>query len=129
MKIFIVQCVLTFLLLSYSGCASSKQFVAVPPGLDRQKVPTRTVEMTAERFRFIPDTIRVKAGTLVEIDLKSVNGTHGFELGAFGIDETLSEGESKTIEFFAKEEGQYTFRCSHFCGIGHFGMKGIIIVD
>ncbi len=111
------------------GCAPSKQFVAVPAGLDRGTVPVHQVEMTATRFRFAPDTISVKAGTLVRIDLRSVDGVHGFGLSAFGIDETLNEGDTRTIEFFASEKGEYTFRCSHFCGLGHFGMKGIVIVD
>jgi cytochrome c oxidase subunit II len=129
MKILLTSCFLLFVLLLISGCASSGQFTAMPPGLDREKIPVQKVKMTAERFRFTPDAIHVKAGTLVRIDVKSVNGTLGFELGAFGIDESLDERETKTIEFFAQEKGEYTFRCSHFCGIGHFGMKGTIIVE
>ena len=85
--------------------------------------------MTAERYHFSPDELHLKVGTLVQIKVRSINGTHGFKLGDFGIDETIEEGETKVIEFYAQEKGEYGFRCSHFCGIGHFGMSGKVIIE
>lgn len=113
----------------FAGCSSSQQFTAVPSTIDRDKVPHETVEMTAEHFHFTPDIVRVKQGTLVTIKVKAIDGTHGFSLGAFGIDERIEETETKTIEFYASEKGEYGFRCSHFCGIGHLGMTGKVIVE
>ncbi len=121
--------VAVFVLLLCGSCSSSKMTAAIPSGLDRSNVPKETFSMTAERFRFTPDEIHVKAGTLVHIDLKSINGTHGFKLGDFGIDESIDEGQTKAIEFYAQKKGEFTFRCSHFCGIGHFGMTGEVIVE
>ena len=118
-----------YVLLLSSGCSSTNQSAAMPPNLDRMNVPKANFSMTAERFRFTPDAIHVKAGTLVHIDLRSTNGTHGFKLSDFGIDESIDEGETKSIEFYAEKKGEYTFRCSHFCGIGHFGMTGHVIVE
>ncbi len=111
------------------GCATAKLFDAVPPGLDRNSVPHTTIEMTAEHFHFTPEEVRVHEGTLVVLKVRAIDGTHGFALGAFGIDERLEEHETKTIEFFAAKKGEYTFRCSHFCGLGHFGMSGRIIIE
>lgn len=111
------------------GCGSSQQFTAIPGSVDRDKVPHQTVEMTAEHFHFTSDVVRVKQGTLVTIKVKAIDGTHGFSLGAFGIDERIEENETKTIEFYAGEKGEYGFRCSHFCGIGHLGMTGKVIVE
>jgi heme/copper-type cytochrome/quinol oxidase subunit 2 len=102
---------------------------AIPAGLDRTSVPRQTVSMTAERFRFTPEEIHVKAGTLVHIDLKGVGGTHAFRFSDFGIDESIDEGETKAVEFYVGQKGEYSFHCSHFCGIGHFGMKGKIIAE
>jgi heme/copper-type cytochrome/quinol oxidase subunit 2 len=85
--------------------------------------------MTAERFHFTPEDIHVRAGTLVELNIKSLDGTHGFTLNHFGIDESIKEGETKTVRFFAGERGEFGFHCSHFCGIGHFGMTGKVIVE
>lgn len=116
-------------LLSVFGCGTSQQFPTIPPGLNRDTVPHQTIEMTAERFHFTPEELTVKQGTLVTIHITATNGTHGFNLGAFGIDETIEEGEAKSVEFYAGEKGEYSFRCSHFCGIGHLGMTGKLIVD
>jgi heme/copper-type cytochrome/quinol oxidase subunit 2 len=111
------------------GCGTTKLFDPLPPDLDRTVVPTQTIDMTAENFHFTPEEIRVKEGTLVTLRVRAIEGTHGFSLGAFGIDELLEENQTKVIEFYAAKKGEYTFRCSHFCGIGHFGMGGKIIIE
>ena len=71
----------------------------------------------------------MKSGTLVVLKIKATDGTHGFKLSAFGIDERLDENDPKLIEFYASNKGEYSFRCSHFCGLGHLGMSGTIIVE
>ena len=119
---------IVFLLL-FSACGSSKQFDAIPSDIDRQNVPKETIEMTAESYKFTPEVIRVKAGTLVTLKIKAIDGTHGFQMSAFGIDERLDENEPKAIEFYAPKKGEYPFRCSHFCGLGHLGMTGQLIVE
>ena len=112
-----------------AGCGSSQQFTAVPSNLDKDRVPHESIRMTAEKFKFTPEVIHVKAGTLVRLDVTSKEGTHGFQLGAFGIDERIEENETKSFEFFASKQGEYGIRCSHFCGLGHMGMTGTIIVE
>lgn len=111
------------------GCGTTKLFDSVPPDLDREHVPKLTVDMTAEDFHFTPEEVRVKEGTLVTFRITSIEGTHGFALGAFGIDERLEENQTKVIEVYAARKGSYTFRCSRFCGIGHFGMNGRLIIE
>ena len=115
--------------ISLAGCGTTAQFPALPPNLDRDKVPHVTMEISAQRYEFIPDVIRVKAGTLVTLRITAVDGTHGFALGDFGIDERLEEGQVKVIEFYAPRAGEYGFHCSHLCGIGHFGMSGRVVVE
>jgi len=110
------------------GCGSSRQFVAIPKNLERDNVPHQVVEMTAEDFDFDPEEIHIKAGTLLTLRI-TAKGTHGFELSDFGIDERLEDQQTKEIELFAGEKGTYGFHCSHFCGLGHFGMTGKIIVE
>lgn len=120
---------LFFLIVLSFGCGSSQQFVAVPPTIDKEKVPRQTVEMTAEHFHFTPEDLHVTAGTLVMLKITAIDGTHGFKFGAFGIDETIEKNETKVIEFYAGEKGKYGFRCSHFCGIGHLWMTGKVIIE
>ncbi len=117
------------LALVLSACGSSQQFTAVPPDLDRNSVPQKTIEMTAQHFHFTPEEVHVPAGTLVSLKITALDGTHGFDLGAFGIDETIPEKETKTVTFYAAKKGEYGFHCSHFCGIGHLGMTGKLVVE
>jgi len=119
----------TILVAVVSGCSSSAKFVAVPHDLDRATVPRQSISMTAMRFRFEPEVIHVKAGTLLTLKIKSVQGTHGFHLSDFDIDDTLEENEEKTVELYLSTPGEYSFRCSHFCGLGHLGMTGKIVVE
>lgn len=121
--------ILIFVFLLLTGCGPSQQFVAVPADIDMEAVPKDSVMMTAERFRFVPDAIHVRKGTLVILRIKAIDATHGFQLGDFGIDETIRENETKTVEFYASTKGVYGFRCSHFCGIGHLGMTGKLVVE
>lgn len=112
-----------------AGCGTTRQFEAVPSGIDRSSVRTIDVTMTARRYEFLPDTVRVPEGTLLKLRITSTGGTHGFALGAFGIDERLEEGVAREIEVYAARKGVYPFKCSHLCGIGHFGMDGVLIVE
>jgi heme/copper-type cytochrome/quinol oxidase subunit 2 len=51
------------------------------------------------------------------------------KIDAYHIDELLRKGEQRTTEFTANESGTFAFQCSHFCGLGHKGMKGELIVE
>ncbi len=110
------------------GCGSPT-FDAIPASVDVSHAPQQTIEITAQDFEFTPDEIHVKQGTLVTLKLKSIDGHHGFGLKAFGIDVDLSEGAEQSVQFYAGEKGEFAFRCTHFCGIGHLSMNGTIDVD
>ncbi len=118
-----------FLLVLLFGCGPSQQFVAVPPSINEEEVPRHTIEMTAEHFHFTPEELHVSEGTLVTLMITAIDGTHGFKLGAFGIKEKIEKNETKVFEFYAGQKGEYGFRCSHLCGIGHFWMAGKVIIE
>jgi cytochrome c oxidase subunit II len=112
-----------------AGCAGSQKYPPLPEGLDPETVPKQSVQMSAERYKFTPEEIHVKAGTLVTLEITSLDGTHGISIGDFGIDVSLPEKAVTSVRFFAPQKGEHSFSCSHFCGIGHFGMNGKIIVE
>ena len=114
--------------LAPAGCSSAR-FADAAQAIDRAAVPHQEVSMTAERYDFDPAELHVKAGTLVTLTITSLDDVHGFELPDWGIDVRLEPEEPVTVEFFAPEAGTYDFRCSHFCGMGHFGMTGRLVVD
>lgn len=89
----------------------------------------RTISITAKQFTFDPPEIRVKQGEKVKLVLVSEDVTHGFSLPAFGINETLEAGKTVTAEFTADKKGTFPFNCSVFCGSGHGGMRGTLVVQ
>jgi cytochrome c oxidase subunit 2 len=88
----------------------------------------RVVDITAERFSFNPSEIRVKAGTRLEIRLRSEDTTHGFHIVGTDIDiELPKRGRGLATVTFEPQAGRYTFECSMLCGAGHSFMRGVII--
>lgn len=67
-------------------------------------------------------------GDLVKITLVNPDVAHGIAIPEFGFDLKAGAGETATGEFTAGKEGNYTFFCSVYCGEGHNGMKGVLIV-
>ena len=110
-----------------SGCAAvqkDKFLKGMPPD-----APVQKIRMTAKRYEYTPDVVLVKQGTHVILEIESLDITHGFKIGQYGINVTIPEKEKVTVEFYAREPGTYPFKCSHFCGFGHFGMNGKLIVE
>jgi cytochrome c oxidase subunit II len=89
----------------------------------------QVVEITAERFSFTPSEIRVKAGTRLEIRLRSEDTAHGFHIIGTDIDlELPKRGRGVATVTFEPPNGRHTFECSQLCGAGHSYMRGVIIV-
>ncbi|MEF8788291.1 MAG: cupredoxin domain-containing protein, partial [Planctomycetota bacterium] len=88
----------------------------------------RVVEMTAEQFAFDPETVVVRQGEKVRLEVTSTDVTHGIGIEEFSIDQTLPPNETKEVTFSAPEPGTYQFQCSIFCGPGHRRMTGEIVV-
>jgi len=117
-----------FLVLGISACSvrNPRQVaVNVPPN----RTPDITVEVTAQKYKFVPESIRVRKGQFVELRLTSTDTKHGFELKAYGIRVELLKGQSIAVRFLADQIGEFSFQCAVFCGLGHFGMDGKLIVE
>ena len=102
---------------------------AIVPGTNAAQ-ETRVVEIAAERFTFTPSEIRVKAGTRLEIRLRSDDTAHGFRI--IGTDVTVElpkRGRGVATVTFEPQAGRYTFECSQLCGAGHEFMRGVIIAE
>ena len=85
-------------------------------------------EVKADDYKFIPDTIAVNQGDKVIIRTIAVDKDHGLGIKAFNIDKPLPKGKWVTIEFTADKKGEFTIRCTKFCGWKHFWMTGKLIV-
>lgn len=85
--------------------------------------------ITVKQWSFSPAVIKVKKGDTVVLKLKSVDVTHGFSLPEFKINAALKPGETKIVEFLANKSGSFTFICNIYCGVGHIGMTGTLVVE
>lgn len=89
---------------------------------------TVEISVTAKQFEFTPSTITVKKGDHVKITITSEDVTHGFGITAFNVQTTESPGTPGVVEFDADKVGTFPFMCTNFCGSGHTGMKGNLVV-
>ena len=88
----------------------------------------RTIEVTAEQFRFVPSWIEVVEGETVTLRIRSVDVVHGIAIPGLGVSERVEPGPPVDVEFVADTPGQYPFDCSIMCGAGHATMTGVITV-
>jgi cytochrome c oxidase subunit II len=119
----------------------------LPAGrISAQNQEVQVIEVTAKKYQYSPTPVHVKQGAKIQLKITAIDHDHGFKIaalpdgaapgGAPGLVFAsaqdcweLKKGETTTIEFLAQTQGTYTFRCCHFCGFGHRGMKGQIVVD
>jgi heme/copper-type cytochrome/quinol oxidase subunit 2 len=102
------------------------QDAAPAPAQEPQKITVK-----AKKFEWNPSTIEVKVNQPVEITFESEDTKHGFEQKDLGIEKVIIDKDNpQTVKFTPTKTGTYPFKCAKFCGMGHSGMKGqIVVVD
>lgn len=90
---------------------------------------TKTIQITAKSYAFVPGTIHVNQGDTVILKVTAVDRDHGFGISEYNIDRALPKGKTETIEFVADKKGEFTIKCTKYCGLGHFKMKATLIVS
>ena len=87
------------------------------------------VTLVAYRWGWEPSTITVRKGTPVVLTVTSRDGTHRLSIPDLGVSSgDFSPGETKIVEFTPEQEGEYQFSCNVYCGEGHGGMRGTLVV-
>ena len=118
--------VIAVTLSHYPTWADFRQDADSGPGGSRD---AKEITITAQKYEYDPAVITVKQGEHIKLVIMALDHDHGFKIDAFHIDRLLKKGESTTIEFTPDTTGTFPFQCSHFCGLGHKGMKGELIVE
>lgn len=108
------------------GSEDVQEMVVVDEGQKTGEI--REFDITAKNWEFVPSTITVNEGDTVKLKITSTQGTHGFRLPDFGINEILEPGNTVEVEFVADKAGTFAFSCSVPCGSGHGRMSGQLIV-
>ena len=84
--------------------------------------------ITAKRFEYSPKEITVKKGAPVVLQFASADRLHGFTCPSLGIRADIRPGKVNSVRFVPDKVGTFPFHCDNFCGSGHEGMRGAIIV-
>jgi cytochrome c oxidase subunit II len=88
----------------------------------------QVIQITAKRFEYSPKEITVKKGVPVVLEFTSQDRLHGFVCPGLGIRMDIRPGKLNTLRFTPDKAGTFPFHCDNFCGSGHEGMRGTIIV-
>ena len=88
----------------------------------------QVIQITAKRFEYSPKEITVKKGVPVVLEFASQDRLHGFVCPGLGIRMDIRPGKVNTLRFTPDKAGTFPFHCDNFCGSGHEGMRGTIIV-
>ena len=88
-------------------------------GSGRLRAESRTIEIHAHRYAFIPSEITVKKGETVQLKLFSDDVTHSLLIKGLGINQTITKGKPAEVTFTPKDTGDFHGQCGHFCGSGH----------
>jgi cytochrome c oxidase subunit 2 len=89
----------------------------------------KVIDVVAQRFRFTPNEITLKAGQPAVLAITSLDFVHGFNVPALGIRTDLLPGRVTSVAIGALAPGRYDFLCDNFCGGGHEEMNGTIVVS
>lgn len=104
-------------------------FALLAVSLGQEKPQVREIAVTAKKYEFSPNEIRVRQGEAVRLLVTALDRKHGFKIKELDIDRELPKGEVVTIELQADRAGTFPIACSKFCGLGHGKMKGQLIVE
>lgn len=97
---------------------------ATPPAAE-----IKEVKLTAKKYEYSPNTVEVNAGTRIVFRITALDREHGFEIaGAKDGCVKIKKGETAKVEYLAEKAGTVEFKCCVFCGMGHGGMKGKIVI-
>ena len=87
------------------------------------------INIVMKKWAIVPDTIRVKQGTMVHLHITTPDVQHGFDVKGLNISEPVDPGKTTDIDLLADKPGKYDIECGILCGKGHDDMTGTIIVE
>lgn len=99
------------------------------PGV-REVSPGRyEVNLQGHQWDYEPREIRIPVGTEVTFRGTSDDEVHGFIINGTSVRLELEPGRISEVTHTFTEPGEYQFICDWYCGTGHPGMSGKIIVE
>jgi cytochrome c oxidase subunit 2 len=103
--------------------------VLVACGGDGGSDGAQVVTIAAQQWSFSPNTITLPKGKTVDFEVTSNDVHHGFNLPDFGVRADVVPGQTTRVRVTLDKAGTYNFHCDYYCGSGHEGMSGQIVVQ
>jgi cytochrome c oxidase subunit 2 len=88
----------------------------------------RTIAVVARKFVFLPRDIALKVGEPVVLEFTAPEVVMGFYAPDLGLRAVIVPGQVAKVPFTPRKAGTFPFLCDIFCGEGHEGMSGEIVV-
>ena len=85
--------------------------------------------VVARKFVFIPNEITARQGESVVLEFTAPEVAMGFFAPELGLRALIVPGEVAKVPFIADKAGRFDFLCDVFCGDGHEGMIGHLVVQ
>ncbi|MBI4460985.1 MAG: cupredoxin domain-containing protein [Acidobacteria bacterium] len=117
------------MLRAFCFLAALSAWVGSAAGQEQSGTPTHEIRMTVKKYEYQPHEIRVKQGERVRLLLTALDRKHGFQIKELGIKTDVEKDKETVVEFVAPQAGEFQFKCSVFCGLGHRRVKGTLIVE
>ena len=89
----------------------------------------RVIPVVARKFVFLPNDIHLKKGETVILEFTAPEVVMGFFCPELKLRQMIIPGQKPTVRWTADRAGQFDFLCDVFCGDGHEGMAGRIVVS
>jgi len=89
----------------------------------------KVIPLVARKWSFDPSTITLKKGEPVILEITSEDVHHGFNLSAFGARADVVPGQKVRLKVAPDKTGTFEFHCDYYCGSGHEGMEGQVVVE
>jgi cytochrome c oxidase subunit II len=90
---------------------------------------TYELQMVARMWAFQPSTVRLPAGTTVDLYVTSQDIIHGFKIDRKNVNLMAVPGAINYMRVTFDEPGEYLFACHEFCGAAHHTMAGRFIIS
>jgi cytochrome c oxidase subunit 2 len=89
----------------------------------------QVIRVVARKFDFTPNTIQLKKGVPVVLELTTADVPMGFNAPDFKVRADILPGKIARLRIVPDKAGTFDFVCDVFCGSGHEDMTGTIVVS
>ena len=96
--------------------------------LRAQSPAPRVIPVVARKFVFLPRDIKLKVGEPVVLEFTAPEVVMGFYAPDLNLRAIIIPGQVAKVPFTPTKAGKFPFLCDIFCGDGHEGMSGEIVV-